>query len=607
MSRQRLVSLEIDNFRLIGHVEWLLPTNGIHVIQGENHDKVTTNSNGSSKSTLADAIYFLYTGNSLESVAVGDLVNWSSKTGMYVRGLIMKDDHTYSLIRSRNHPQYGTSVVFTCDTDPEFNELHKSDDREKLIQSVFGFDWFTFTTQAYLTSDMTSKFSMLTDNLKKEVIETAFNVTHSIDLYKTRLDKRYTDNDKLINTLNNTLENINKNTATAESELTNLKAKKTSLFDESKVRIDELTANTSTLTSKSDELTLEISRVSERVITGKASIVIYSNILNSLSSSISLNKDLYNSINLNISNITNKINTHKTHVEKKICSECERPFEDVSKIIETIASLEIEKLSLQTQVDQLKLDITKDELLYTEQLKLKSDTERSINSDELLIQQYQNQINLNNQSIIHNNESITSLNNPIDSYTELINNKQSSIDELVSSIDNSIKELTSAKIKKSQYDDIYKLLSPSGIRAVLLEFYINELNSKLFEISNEILKGDYTVQLNYNPNNGKIVINIDGTEGGYKNISKGEKAVIDFIIQFSLYMCNFNDSTPFLILDELFTAIDNRRFTFVLNYLDQIAIDRPIFVVTHNEYAAKMIDNKITMIRENNVATMVTA
>jgi len=140
-------------------------------------------------------------------------------------------------------------------------------------------------------------------------------------------------------------------------------------------------------------------------------------------------------------------------------------------------------------------------------------------------------------------------------------------------------------------------------RGILLNNIIKYIDLRAKEYSNIVFGTD---KIGFELDGNNISITYDGKD--YTNLSGGERAKVDIIIQFALrsMLCKYlNFSSNILVIDEIF---DNLDMTGCQNVLTLIAkkledVDS-IYIISHHTDLAIPFDHTITIIKNNNISTI---
>lgn len=140
-----------------------------------------------------------------------------------------------------------------------------------------------------------------------------------------------------------------------------------------------------------------------------------------------------------------------------------------------------------------------------------------------------------------------------------------------------------------------KIFSPTGIKAKILEDFINAISEKMSSYSS-LLGIDCGLQIN---EKGKLDYTLD-----YKSLSSGERRKVEIALLFAL-RSTVVSPVDVLIIDEVFDHLDNQSLELVnlilRDFVDSYNI--PVFVVSHKSDLVIDYDYKVKVIKNSNGIT----
>lgn len=168
----------IDNFLTIQHAEIELDSRGLLLIQGENKDDTSADSNGAGKSSIADAICWGLYGVTARGVSTDAVVNKTAKKDCKVEVWLSDGTDEWRIVRHRKdstnknatlvyqkHPTPGTMPI----------ELHKGTEREtqEVVNGIVGCSLDVFQAAVYAGQEKMPDLPAMTDKQLKLMIEEA--------------------------------------------------------------------------------------------------------------------------------------------------------------------------------------------------------------------------------------------------------------------------------------------------------------------------------------------------------------------------------------------------------------------------------------------------
>jgi DNA repair exonuclease SbcCD ATPase subunit len=171
----------IHNFLTIGHAEINLKERGLLLIQGNNKDDSSADSNGAGKSSIADAICWALYGVTARGVSTDAVVNKSAKKDCYVELFLEDGGEEYCIVRHRKDTtnknatfvKQKSAIPGAMPTD-----LHKGTEREtqEVINAIVGCSLDVFQAAVYAGQEKMPDLPAMTDKQLKLMIEEAAGV-----------------------------------------------------------------------------------------------------------------------------------------------------------------------------------------------------------------------------------------------------------------------------------------------------------------------------------------------------------------------------------------------------------------------------------------------
>lgn len=176
----QFTELEIQNFMGMGHADLHLADKGLVLIQGENRDDTSQDSNGAGKSTILEALYWCLYGKTSRGLTGDAVVNNVTGKDCFVRVRIQDGDDEYVVERwrkmSRNGKKSGVAVYRYDDDDPV--DLSKGTDKmtQEVVNGVVGCSEEVFEAAVYAAQESMPDIPKMTDRQLKGLIEEASGI-----------------------------------------------------------------------------------------------------------------------------------------------------------------------------------------------------------------------------------------------------------------------------------------------------------------------------------------------------------------------------------------------------------------------------------------------
>lgn len=189
----KIQSLSIDNFLTVGSAWVELDDRGLLLIQGQNNDDPSAESNGAGKSSVVDALCWGIYGTTARGVSSDAVVNKTAKKDCKVVVTLIEGVKEYTITRHRKHATGKNSVlIFERDTSTGAGvDMSKGTDKEtqEVINKVMGCSLDVFMSAVYAGQECMPDLPGMTDKQLKLLIEEAAGVEVLSDAYTNARDR----------------------------------------------------------------------------------------------------------------------------------------------------------------------------------------------------------------------------------------------------------------------------------------------------------------------------------------------------------------------------------------------------------------------------------
>lgn len=210
--------LIINNFLTIGHAEINLKERGLLLIQGDNKDDSSADSNGAGKSSIADAICWALYGVTARGVSTDAVVNKTAKKDCSVELWFEDSGEEYRIVRHRKDTENKNATFVQQKGAPGAlaTDLHKGTEREtqEVINGLVGCSLEVFQAAVYAGQEKMPDLPSMTDKQLKLMIEEAAGVEVLAKAHQIARDR--------LNTAKTAYTAVERETATLAAQLSSV-------------------------------------------------------------------------------------------------------------------------------------------------------------------------------------------------------------------------------------------------------------------------------------------------------------------------------------------------------------------------------------------------
>lgn len=170
----KFTTLRIENFGAISEATLGLDDRGLLLIQGENRDDSSANSNGAGKSTIVEAISWALYGKTAKGVTGDAVVNAAAKKNTRVVLTIEDGSDLYEVTRHRKHKQHKNSLQLLVNGKSETKGTDKL--TQAALEALLGANHDVFVAAVYAGQEAMPSLPDKTDRELKELVEEAAGI-----------------------------------------------------------------------------------------------------------------------------------------------------------------------------------------------------------------------------------------------------------------------------------------------------------------------------------------------------------------------------------------------------------------------------------------------
>lgn len=602
----RFLSIDIESFASIGKASFDLASQGLVVVTGQNKDAESSSSNGSGKSTLVvDSICWALFGKTTKGGSADSVTPGGNGKGTRVVLKFESGGKTYEVARNRKHKVHASKTQI-IESGVDITKATVADS-DKLLAQILGITLETFLYTTILGQGMMFRFSQLTDQARKEILE---GIAASAIYENARVLARTT-----AQTHERDLMLARSAYSGAEVQLNSARTQLATFHDLQKQSNLKCEQTIASLQQQKQSIEAEQARLRSLLASSVAPVV-------------TANEALYEAMRsaqgksltglMTVGNKVTEIQTRIRMINKSVadlksvgptCSACgsamtpEHMAQEYVKRTADLFGLESElqsALAEQTRIHAASKNL--DAEIANMQATERKERETLQRYEEWSASMF-NSCSAYDFQINSLAKQITAT-KPED-YSRNIESSQASIDALTAKLKSCADTIA--------YQDECKAAAEfwttgfQEIRVQALDTLLVFLNSRLAHYSAVIMGKDISVSLAHN-DKGKIDLNVTSAGSSYQSASGGEKDRIDVCIAFALLdlarQCT-DWSSNILVLDEIATFVDaagvDRIMRAVTELMDQV---ESAFVISHSPVFEGYGDKVWTVVKEGGVSKL---
>ena len=609
--------IKFSNFFSFKYADIDLTNRGYTIVKGVNNNPIdNSQSNGSGKSSIWEAISYALTGTTIRGVK--DVVNNKGDDGAIVELEFDIDNDHYRVCRYKDTKEFKTDLKIYINGEDKSGKGIR--DSEKLLaQYIPDLNAQLIGSVIVLGQGLPQRFTNNTPSGRKEILEKLSKSDFMIEDLKNRINdrkqvlaKKLRDVEDTILTKKTRQESIKDQVEATKNRLNSMgdTVELDSKINDLKASLEVTSVNLGNDKVKLDNLFTDLNneRSQYSMISDRKSAEV-NDIESKYKQEIDDQNELISTHKLKISSIKNEIN--RIESIKDVCPTCGQKIPNVHKPDATNLKEDLTKEQEALDVLTEKLDNVKTKkTLEIDAISKKYDSlkEESYNRGNELRKSYDDLKHVidDKQRLFDNDKNqLAKLESTRLSYDTLKNDLIKTINNLEQSaraIDEEL--LYNYNIKgdiEARQAVVNKMftLATRDFRGLLLSNVINFIDQKAKEYSLEVFGTD---KLDFKLDGNNIDIMYDGKQ--IESLSGGEAKKVDIIIQFAIrdMLCKFlGFSCNILVADELFDACDRLGCQKIIDLISNKLCDiESVFIVTHHSDLNLPEDSIITVEKDEN-------
>lgn len=628
----KITNLIIENFMSVGLVETSMNDKGLVLIQGDNTDDDSFESNGAGKSTIfSESIVWGLFGKTIRGVTGDDVVNRQVKKNTAVIITLQDGDSEYQVSRYRKHVMFKNKVQLHHNGK---NITAKSDnDTTEMIENILQMDYLSFTNSIMFGQGLTKMFASSTDSEQKKILERMLEISVFQECQDIAKDMK-SSTQLTVNELTNSLESITSKHSSKSQTLQDLQDKEAELGNTIDQRIEGLKEDIKSYEEYISNLTTELEgleedaeilgeavRVQQEKVDGYADIEKRYTALEYKESTISSNlnriendmlrvarqiKEAEQGINLPevCSKCGQKINSKvdKQHIIDHLNEKLEKLAEDNSDLNDELEKLYKDMAPLKRKLKHL----PNNKEVLREYKTAEAETVKAISPTKYAIKSYEDKIEVARKQIAEQEEQRSK------TYSDLIEKAINDLRELDAQGAKVEEQLRAENERLSMIEFWINAYGNQGIKSNLLDSVVPYLNTRanyyLGKLAGSSIEVKFSTQ-ELVKSTGKMkdkfkveVINKNG-DANYKGNSGGEKRRTDIAINMALQdlvQSRSNKRLDLIVYDEMWEGLDAVGCESAIELLREKASEfGSVFVITHDDYLQKLFNKSVTVTKSD--------
>lgn len=657
--------IKISNFLSISTASIDLQQAGYTSIEGINNNlKDNSSSNGSGKSTITEAIFWVLTGSTIRGIK--DVTNIYGDDGAYVELWFTVDNNKYKVVRTKGHSKLKTNLLVEINGEDKSGKGIK--DSQKLLSEYLpDLTAELLGSVIILGQGLPQKFTNNSPSGRKDLLEKLSKSEFMLEDLKNRINGRKDQLSESLRHSEDSLVAANSKITVLNQQISMAKAALASLQSpgELQTAIDSATADISLAKEQLSEIELFIETLTKQLETPVAQKEQLNLDLAQMQTGISKldteNANTKNAYTIEESQLKEKYSSKISEVRatvtgvkstlaakqqeltklrnvKDVCPTCGQKLPgvyrpDTSEVETEIAQLEAQIQELNTQgnnlIAEMKEAIAELQMQYAPKFE----------QNTLQKAQIQTKIGDLTNKISETNLEITKIKEQLNSQDSLKRTAQKQIEIRVETLNELEQKKATLETRKATEEATVKNNTEeieqtnTDIIGIQANIDTDNVHLDIIKKFQTCIQRDFRGQLLVNVidymnteanrfakivfgTKGSVEIKLDGNnidvylaDRIYESLSGGEKQKLDIIVQFTIrsLLCAYNNfSTNCLFLDEIFDGLDAYSTQRVLDLVStQLSDVESVYIISHHNDLQIPTDHTIVVTKSENCTSTI--
>ncbi|MGF1781120.1 AAA family ATPase [Vibrio fluvialis] len=615
--------IEIDNFMAVGEATINVDNKGLVLIQGENLDDSSQNSNGAGKSTIVEALQWALFNETARGDTGDSIINRKAGKNCRVLVQIVDGDREYNVIRHRKHKEHKNRVLLMDVTDrSDVVDLTQGTDKatQEEIAKIIGCSSDVFRAAIYSGQESQIDLPNLTDKHLKTIVEEAAGIDKMQLAHRIARD-RYATAKAGVSEQEHTLSILQTKKDNIQQAIDDLHKKSTNhethlaesikrLEEQAKEYASEAKTLADTVKSSNEEaLKKELAEVNERISGVKREQEVQRELLNAVSKAerdVSLAKRDFESGRSDAASLKKRLENVMSEIGTK-CDSCGHAITEES-ISARKSAIEENLMAKIAEAKESGMTAKKMEVMLSEARTALSEHEASMTDISKEVERQKaiqkeldawakkrNALELAIKDAKTARAKIDETKASKNPYLTMISENGERLTEVDLKIGEQEKSLKAAKAALQTAGCVVDVFSPAGIRAHILDTVTPFLNDRTAKYLGTLSDGNIQAVWSTQTKTGKgeirekFAIEVTSSTGGssYKSLSGGEKRKVRLATTLALQdLVSSRASKPIelWIGDEIDDAVDVSGLERLMTVLEEKAKEKgTVLIISHNQ------------------------
>ena len=610
----RITHMFVENFLSFGKAEFDFRDAGLVLVEGENLDDASAQSNGSGKSAMIDALVWCLFGTTLRGYESDEVINRRVGEDCQVTVSWESDDEIYSVVRSRRHSTFKNSLRVVHLNSDEDMTLSSNTETQELVEKLIGCSMRTFLSSVVFGQDSAYRFSSLTDKEQKEILDEVLGVERfSAACGAARAQAAVVD--IRLDTVTSDLAKANDAHRAAEEEQDDLELKNEGFEQERETKLEqerEKLRKAKEWVKKNAKIDADkLKALHEKAVKNATAHERVVEDLNDGATRAAVEraraKVLVEGLRLHVKSHEALAGDCPTCGQRVDDMQRDRVLGDFKKKLTTAAKA-LEKVD--AAVAEIDEDFAKAKRKLADARNTVATAQREVNE---AVGAGANLIAWRRRVADHE-ERIAELEKETSPYTALAKKAALKREKHAAEIKLLAEQVTAEEAKLKLADFWVDAFGAKGLRSLLLDSSLPLLNEEATRISRAVTGGAITIEFSATSElkSGKTIdrfeVKVDNKHGAasYFGNSSGERAKVDLCVGLALQrLVASRSSASFNVcfFDEVFDHLDSAAHERVVDVLSEIDKES-VFVVSHDEDLKAWFPASLKVVKENGFSTV---